>query len=29
MQNNEILLKVVKRDGSTQPFEAKKLPMQF
>ena len=25
MQNNEILLKVVKRDGSTQPFEAKKI----
>ena len=25
MQNNEILLKVVKRDGSNQPFEAKKI----
>lgn len=25
MQNNEILLKVVKRDGSTQTFEAKKI----
>lgn len=25
MQNNENLLKVVKRDGSTQPFEAKKI----
>jgi len=25
MQNNEILIKVVKRDGSTQPFEAKKI----
>jgi len=25
MQNNEILLKVVKRDGTTQPFEAKKI----
>ena len=25
MQNNEILLKVVKRDGSTQSFEAKKI----
>ena len=25
MQNNEILLKVVKRDGSIQPFEAKKI----
>ena len=25
MQNSEILLKVVKRDGSNQPFEAKKI----
>ena len=25
MQNNEIVLKVVKRDGSTQPFESKKI----